>query len=173
MKKKNVDDRWEDAHLHIWFRRSILLSLDECMNKEQIKSGFIIDQTLEYTLNIGEEELHLEANLKKGDIDVRKGVIQEPIKTEDNTSSSVTNIITTSSIFHFYHHNHHHLPLSSSQTPPSVTIIITTTIICHYHHHNHHQLPLLSSPQQSLFVTFITTTITICHFHHHFPHLTH
>ena len=44
------------------------------MNKEKIKSGFTIDQNLEYTLNISEEKLHLEANRKKGDYDVHKGV---------------------------------------------------------------------------------------------------
>ena len=53
------------------------------MDKDQIQSGFTIDRTLEDTLKICEEELHLENNRKKGDYDVRKGVTQEPITTED------------------------------------------------------------------------------------------
>ena len=53
------------------------------MDKELIKSGFAIDRALEDTLEICENELHLEQNRKKGDYDTRKGVTQEPITTED------------------------------------------------------------------------------------------
>ena len=58
-------------------------SKDQCMDKELIKSGFAIDRALEDTLEICENELHLEQNRKKGDYDTRKGVTQEPITTED------------------------------------------------------------------------------------------
>ena len=58
-------------------------SKDQCMDKELIKSGFAIDRALEDTLEICENELHLEQNRKKGDYDTRKGVTEEPITTED------------------------------------------------------------------------------------------
>ena len=58
-------------------------SKDQCMDKELIKSGFAIDRTLEDTLQICENQLHLEENRKTGDYDTRKGVTQEPITSEN------------------------------------------------------------------------------------------
>ena len=93
------------------------------MNKEQIQCGFTIDHSLKDTLNISE------ANRKKGHIDVRKGITQEPITTEDINSSppSVTTIIKTIANCHDYDQNHHQLSRLSSKPPPAATTIITTT----------------------------------------------
>ena len=58
-------------------------SKEQCSNADLIKSGFIIDRSLEDTLEICEKDLHLENNRKKGDYEVRKGVTQQHITTED------------------------------------------------------------------------------------------
>lgn len=58
-------------------------SKEQCKDTDCIKSGFRIDRTLEDTLQICEQELHLEGNRKTGDYGERKGVTQEPITTED------------------------------------------------------------------------------------------
>ena len=58
-------------------------SKEQCRDQNNITTGFKIDRTLADTLEICEQDLHLEGNRKKGDYDVRKGVTQEPITTED------------------------------------------------------------------------------------------
>ena len=55
----------------------------ECNDIERIKAGFLIDRTLDQTLEICEKNLHLSKNRKTGDCNVRKGVTQQPITIED------------------------------------------------------------------------------------------
>ena len=69
-------------------------SKEQCMDNELIKSGFIIDRSLEDTLQICEKELQLEKNRKTGDYATRKGVTQVPITTENiNTIHPLHNLL--------------------------------------------------------------------------------
>jgi len=54
-----------------------------CSDYTNILSGFKINRSLEQTLKICEKDLHLEQNRSTGDYEVRIGVTQEPITTED------------------------------------------------------------------------------------------
>ena len=58
-------------------------SKEDCHDVKQIKAGFTIDRTLENTLDVVERNLHLEENRKKDDYDIRMGITQEPITTEN------------------------------------------------------------------------------------------
>ena len=58
-------------------------SKEDCHDVKQIKAGFIIDRTLENTLDVVERNLHLEENRKKDDYGIRMGITQEPITTEN------------------------------------------------------------------------------------------
>ena len=58
-------------------------SKEQCHDVDIISSGFKVDRSLDDTLDICENNLHLEENRKKEDYDVRRGVTQEPITTED------------------------------------------------------------------------------------------
>ena len=58
-------------------------SKEQCHDVDFISSGFKVDRSLEDTLEICEKDMHLEENRKKEDYDVRKGVTQLPITTED------------------------------------------------------------------------------------------
>ena len=61
-------------------------SEEACNDKEYISAGFKVNRTLEQTEEICSKNLHLEKNRKKGDYNVRLGVTQEPITTEDHTN---------------------------------------------------------------------------------------
>ena len=63
-----------------------------CTNSEQqcndikcISSGFKVDRSLEDTLEICQENMHILENRKTGDYEIRKGVTQQPITIEDIT----------------------------------------------------------------------------------------
>ena len=52
---------------------------EQCNKIECINAGFKIDRSLQETLEICSENLHLKKNRKTGDYEKRKGVTQEPI----------------------------------------------------------------------------------------------
>ena len=63
-----------------------------CTNSEQqcndikcISSGFKVNRSLEDTLEICQENMHILENRKTGDYEIRKGVTQQPITIEDIT----------------------------------------------------------------------------------------
>ena len=58
-------------------------SSEQCNDIECINTGFPIDRSLQQTLEICDQDLHLPENRKTGDYDVRMGVTQQPITTED------------------------------------------------------------------------------------------
>ena len=65
-----------------------LCSYDEnqCNDLDYIKSGFPIDRSLEGTMEICDQDLHLVINRKKGDYKIRKGVTQIPITKENHNT---------------------------------------------------------------------------------------
>ena len=67
---------------------------EECRDPDLITTGFTINRTLEQTLSICNKDLHLQEQRRVGDYDVRKGVTQEPITTEDmNTLHPLHNLL--------------------------------------------------------------------------------
>ena len=61
-------------------------SKGQCHDSDYVNSGFKVNRSLDETLEICKENIHLIENRRKGDYDVRKGVTHEPITTEDMNS---------------------------------------------------------------------------------------
>ena len=58
-------------------------SKEQCSNVDCISSEFKNNHSLEQTLSISVQDLHLQENCKTGGYDLLKGVTQEPITSED------------------------------------------------------------------------------------------